>query len=66
MAEENKKIPVVNDNCIWCGACVAVCWDVFEMNDEWKAIVKEGKDTSNSECIDDSISICPVDAISYK
>ncbi len=65
-SKEGIKTPQVNDNCIGCGACVAVCDDVFDMNDEWKAIVKEDKDSSNSECIDDAIWVCPVGAITYK
>ena len=27
----------VNENCIGCGACTAVCPDVFDLNDEGKA-----------------------------
>jgi ferredoxin len=35
------------------------------MNDEGKAFVKEAKDSSNSDCIEDAIWVCPVGAISY-
>jgi ferredoxin len=49
------KVPQVNDSCIGCGACAAVCDDVFDMNDEGKAFVKEAKDSSNSDCIEDAI-----------
>jgi len=60
------KIPFVNDNCIGCGACVAICDGVFNMDDEWKAFVVEWIDLSNVDCIDDAIWACPVSAIQYK
>lgn len=64
--KDNIKTPYVDSNCIGCGACVAICGDVFDLDDEWKAFAKEGMDTSNSDSIDDAISACPVDAIHYK
>jgi ferredoxin len=32
--KKEDKNPFVNDNCIGCSACVAICSDVFELNDE--------------------------------
>jgi len=52
----------VNENCIGCWACVAICWDVFELNEEWLAFVKEGFN-QNDDSIDDAIWACPVSAI---
>ncbi len=66
MIETNVKIPYVNENCIWCSACVAICGEVFDLDDEWKAFVKDGMDSSNSDWIDDAIMACPVNAIHYK
>ena len=54
---------VVNDNCIGCWACVAICSEVFDLNDEWKAFVKESVKLEKCNCLDDAISACPVDAI---
>lgn len=64
--EKNIKVPKVSDSCIGCWACVAVCDEVFDLDDDWKAFVKVGKNSSNSSCIDDAIWVCPVSAISYK
>jgi len=64
--QDDKKIPYVDDNCIGCGACVAICDKVFDLDDEWKAFAIEWMDSSNSEGIDDAIWACPVDAIHYK
>ena len=62
MAGEEKKVKV-NENCIGCWACVAICGDVFDLNDEWKAYVKDNVDFEVCDCIDDSIWACPVEAI---
>lgn len=59
------KVPHVNESCIWCSACVAISWDVFDLDDEWKSQVKYLENYDNL-WVDDSISACPVDAISWK
>ncbi len=64
--ESEVKIPLVNDNCIGCGACVAICDSVFEMDDEGKAFTIKWMDSSKADCIDDAIWACPVSAIQYK
>lgn len=54
----------VNDDCIGCAACVAICWEVFDMDDEWKAFPTAN--SKQTEDIDDAIMACPVNAIHYK
>ena len=54
----------VNDNCIWCSACVAICSEVFDLDDEWKAFAKNGIKQSSE--VDDALWACPVNAINYK
>ena len=52
----------VNENCIGCGACAAVCEDVFELEDGTAHVVGE----ITEENMDDAIAAkegCPVDAI---
>jgi len=34
------KVPYVNESCIGCGACVAICSEVFDLDDEGKAFAK--------------------------
>lgn len=59
------RYPVVDDTCIGCWACVAISEDAFELDDEGKSIVKAID--SYEECsIDDSISACPVDSITWE
>jgi len=53
-------IRVDKGKCIGCGACVAVCDELFEMKDG-KAHVKVQK---NSKCAKEAEEVCPVQAIS--
>lgn len=66
MSNDDVKVPYVNESCIGCSACVAICGDVFDLDDDGKAFAKEGMDSSNADGIDDAISACPVNAIHYK
>lgn len=59
------RYPDVNETCIWCSACVAISWDVFDLNDEWKSVVIDLPSYENL-WVDDSIMACPVNAISWK
>jgi ferredoxin len=58
-------MPIVIDEeeCVGCEACVEVCPDVFEMNeDEEIAMVKDPDSTA--ECVEEAIDNCPNEAIS--
>ena len=61
---DNIRRPIVNKNCIWCWACIAISPDVFDFNDEWMAEPKI-LDSYEWKWVDDSISACPVSAISW-
>jgi len=54
-------IKIDKNKCIGCGMCVAVCSEVFEIDDEGKAKVKAQK---NILCIKEAIDNCPMKAIS--
>jgi ferredoxin len=57
------QLKVDRETCIGCGSCVDLCPDVFEMDDEDKAIVKD--DANYDDCDpDEAVDVCPVDAIS--
>jgi ferredoxin len=59
------KAPYVNETCIWCSACVAISPEAFELNEEWLSVVI-AQDSYDKESIENSISACPVNAISWK
>ena len=60
-----RKPTVDQNKCIGCGACAAICSDVFELGADGKAKVKN-YDTGHDDCIEQSITTCPVKAISWK
>jgi len=55
-----KMVSVDKEKCIGCGACVALCAEVFEMKDG-KSHVKKNDD---STCAENAKNACPVQAIS--
>ncbi len=63
------KVKVNQDACISCGACEALCPEVFILNDEGLSEVKEEKKDTNlegelKEQAQDAIDSCPTSAIS--
>lgn len=65
LQEAGIKSPDVNETCIGCSACVAIAPDVFELNDDGLSVVLNCE-SYNQDDVDNSISACPVDAISWK
>ena len=57
------KIKIDKEKCIGCGSCTAVCPDVFEIKDDNKACVKQGKEEATDQCVQEAVDICPVQAI---
>ena len=53
-------VSIDKEKCIGCGLCTKLCSEVFEMQGDGKASVKEDKDIP---CVKDSIASCPVSAI---
>ena len=58
----SEKVYIVKEECLGCETCAELCPDVFEMNDEGLAEVREGADTA-VECVDDAIASCPAGCI---
>ena len=58
------KVKVNRDSCIGCGACAAICEDVFEIDDEGisTAKVEEVEDDKKQE-VQDAVDSCPTGAI---
>lgn len=55
----------VNENCIGCGACTAVCPEVFDLNAEGLAESIIGEDVPEDlvESTKEAATSCPVEAI---
>lgn len=64
-----ERLVVDREKCIACGACAATAPDVFELDDEGKALVKKINEKilkKNKAKIEETIIGCPVQAISLK
>lgn len=58
------KAKVNKDTCIGCGLCSSICEQVFEMDDDAKAIAKVSEfPKEKQDEARDAKSSCPVDAI---
>ncbi|AYE34434.1 ferredoxin [Clostridium septicum] len=58
------KAKVDKDTCIGCGLCPSICPEVFEMDDDGKAVAKVADvPDSNVDEAKDAESSCPVSAI---
>jgi len=59
------RAPHVDETCIGCCACMAICPDVYDISDEGMSVVQE---LENYEWlwVEDSISACPTNSISWK
>ena len=58
------KVKVNKDACIGCGACAAICPNVFELDDDGLSKVKiEQVSTENQSDTQDAAETCPTGAI---
>lgn len=60
-----KKVKIIEENCISCGQCQAICEDVFVVEDIAKVIVPEVKEEL-IESVQDAIESCPTGAIVWE
>jgi ferredoxin len=59
------KVWVDKDLCIGCGLCASMLPEVFEIEDDGKAIVKN-EDGADLKKIKEVANMCPVNAIKVK
>lgn len=55
-------VNVDRDSCIGCGVCTTICPEVFELDDEGKAVIIKNANLS-LECVSEAIENCPTNAI---
>ncbi|MDD6811507.1 MAG: ferredoxin [Lachnospiraceae bacterium] len=53
----------INENCIGCGMCTAICPEVFSMSDDNVAVIDDEKIPGNEESVQEAAESCPVGAI---
>jgi ferredoxin len=65
--DEMLMIPVVDmGECTDCGSCLEVCPEVFKRNLETGNIDVADLNTYPEDCVQEAISVCPVDCISWE
>ena len=58
------KVIVNQDACIGCGACCAICDEVFDIDEEGLSVAKEEDVPENlEESVRDAADSCPTSAI---
>ena len=60
-----KEVIVDRELCIGAASCIAVAPEVFELDEENKAIIKD-KDAVDEQTLIDSVRSCPTNAIILK
>ncbi len=66
-----KKIILERNKCMGCGTCAVVCSSCFEMSEDGRSTLKEGKggeeemekEIENCECAEEAAQSCPVQCI---
>lgn len=57
------KVYVDKDICIGCGLCAGICPEVFEMDDDGKAVASGAVTEDNESAVQEAMDSCPVTAI---
>lgn len=61
------KVVLNRDACIGCGACAALCEDIFEIDNEgFSKVIKEEVKDEEVELTRDAIESCPTGAITLE
>ena len=59
------KTVIIEETCIACGTCVAICPDIFELTGDIAEVIA-GADLSLDDQIIEAADACPVEAIKYE
>lgn len=61
------KVKVNQDNCIGCGACEAICSEVFALNDDGiSTVITDKFENIDKAVIKDAEESCPTSAITVE
>ena len=58
------KVVVNQDNCIGCGACEAICPEVFQLNDDGlSTVICDNFENIDEDSAHEAVESCPTSAI---
>ena len=57
------KVKVLEENCISCGACEAICPEVFELKDGISTVIKDEITDNEKDSVIEAMESCPTEAI---
>ncbi len=59
------KVKVNRDSCIGCGACEAICPEVFQLNDDGlSTVICDDFKNIDESSVQEAVESCPTNAIS--
>lgn len=61
-----KQVKINEEECIGCETCVELCNDIFAFNNDENIAYVIKEEDGDEECIEEAISSCPVECISYE
>ncbi|MEM2115970.1 MAG: ferredoxin [Candidatus Woesearchaeota archaeon] len=53
----------ISDDCIGCGACVAISSDIFVLNKGKAEVIKQPQTSKEEEAVKNAAELCPSQAI---
>lgn len=60
------KVTIINDNCIGCGQCEAICGEVFQVQDDGIAHIVGEVTEENKDDVESAAEGCPTSAINVE
>lgn len=61
-----KKVVIEEEECLGCEACVELCPEIFEFNDDSEKAIVIMEEGGDEECIQEAMDSCPADCILYE
>ncbi len=61
-----KKVVIIEEDCMGCEACVELCPEIFEFDDDKEIAVVLNPLSNDEDCIEDAMDSCPSECIIWE
>lgn len=61
-----SEVAINEEECVGCETCVELCPDIFAFDNEAEKASVIQAEGGDEDCIEEAISSCPVECISYE